>query len=111
MTPPAPLTGPFLPTYPIETERLRLRPIDPVADVDGMQAYRGRADVCRYIPPEPMTREQLATRLTDPELVRSALDHEGQALSLVVDLRETGELIGDVIFFWRSSANHGGEIG
>jgi RimJ/RimL family protein N-acetyltransferase len=111
MTPPAPLTGPFLPTYPIETERLRLRPIDPVADVDGMQAYRGRADVCRYIPPEPMTREQLATRLTDPELVRSALDREGQALSLVVDLRETGELIGDVIFFWRSSANHGGEIG
>ncbi|MBL7495471.1 GNAT family N-acetyltransferase [Frankia sp. CNm7] len=95
----------------METARLLLRPIDPVGDVDGLHAYRSRPDVCRYIPPEPASREQIAERLTNPDLVRSELEHEGQMLSLAVVLKETGELIGDLVFFWRSAQHRGGEIG
>ena len=40
------------PTYPVLTDRLALRPFT-VEDVDAMLAYRGRADVCRYLPFEP----------------------------------------------------------
>ena len=45
------------PDYPIETERLLLRPLDP-DDVDDLHAYQSRADVCRYIPYEPRTRDR-----------------------------------------------------
>ncbi|MDT3444625.1 MULTISPECIES: GNAT family N-acetyltransferase [unclassified Pseudofrankia] len=108
---PGPALGPLRPSYPVETERLLLRPIDPVGDVDGMHAYRSRADVCRYIPPEPMDRAQIAERLANPDFSRAELDREGQALTLAVVLKETGELIGDVVIFWRSTEHRGGEIG
>jgi RimJ/RimL family protein N-acetyltransferase len=42
---------------------------------------------------------------------RQALDSEGQALTLGVELLESGELIGDVILMWQSAEHRGGEIG
>jgi RimJ/RimL family protein N-acetyltransferase len=99
------------PEYPVVTERLLLRPLDPATDVDAVHAYQSRADVCRYIPYEPRTREQIAERLADPERTTATLEKEGDAASLAVALRETGELIGDVLLFWRSEEHRGGEIG
>lgn len=101
----------FTPSYPIETERLLLRPIDPEGDLDAMLAYRSREDVCAYIPPVPATRESLATFLSDPEKIRSTLDEPGQAMLLAVIVRDTGELIGDTLLFWRSAEHRSGEIG
>ena len=46
------------PDYPLLTERLLLRPIDPVRDVAAMHSYRSRADVCRYTPLVPGTVER-----------------------------------------------------
>ena len=43
------------PDYPLLTERLLLRPIDPVRDLAAMHSYRSRADVCRYTPLVPGT--------------------------------------------------------
>lgn len=97
-------------TYPIETARLLLRPLDPMADVDAVHAYQSRADVCRYIPYDPRTREEVAAKLADPES-RSQIDAEGQVLHLAVVLRSTGELIGDVVLFHRSELHRTGEIG
>lgn len=99
------------PDYPLLTERLALRPIDPSADVDAMLAYRGRPDVCRYVPFDPMGRDQLANRLADPEYTRSVIDREGQVLSLAVERRDTGELIGDVVLFWHSEQHRHAEVG
>jgi RimJ/RimL family protein N-acetyltransferase len=42
---------------------------------------------------------------------RQALETEGDALFLVVELTATGELIGDVVLMWRSAEHRGGEIG
>jgi RimJ/RimL family protein N-acetyltransferase len=99
------------PDYPIETDRLLLRPLDPATDVDAVLAYQSRPDVCRYIPYEPRTREQLAERLADPARNRSTLEEPGQVMSLAVIEKQTGTLVGDVVLFWHSAEHRGGEIG
>ena len=73
-------TRALTPAYPIETARLLLRPIDPVSDVDALHAYRSLPEVCRYIPYEPRTRDEVAARLADPARVRSTLTEPGQAI-------------------------------
>ena len=95
------------PDYPIATARLLLRPIDPVADIDALHAYRSREDVCRYIPPVPVTREQLAETYANPERTRSVLTEGGQVLSLAIVLRETGLLVGDIILMWSDPEHRG----
>jgi RimJ/RimL family protein N-acetyltransferase len=97
------------PTYPVRTERLLLRPLT-AADADALVAYRGRADVARYVPFTPMTREVVVERIAGVWAV-TALTDEGQALTLGVELAATGELVGDVVLFWHSREHAGGEIG
>jgi RimJ/RimL family protein N-acetyltransferase len=97
------------PEYPVRTERLLLRPVT-VADADALLAYRGRADVSRYVPFEPMTREQIIERIGG-RWSRTELTDAGQALMLCAEVAGTGELAGDVSLFWRSREHAGGEIG
>jgi len=97
------------PAYPIQTERLLLRPLDPTGDIDAVHAYQSLPEVCRYVPFEPRTRAEIAERLADPERVRWALFGPGEALDLAIVLKGTGELIGDVLLFWRDDTN--AEIG
>ena len=49
--------------HPLESERLLLRPIDAIGDVDAIHAYASREDVCRYIPWTPKTRDEVAVWL------------------------------------------------
>ncbi len=105
------MTRPALaPSYPVETERLLLRPLEQ-SDHDAMLDYRSRPDVCAYIPPEPATPESIKELLADPERTRSVLEAAGQHLSLAVVRRDTGELVGDTILFWHSAEHRSGEIG
>ena len=99
------------PDYPVLTERLLLRPIDPARDLAAMHAYRSRDDVCRYTPLVPGTVEELADRLADPERTRSVIDAEGQVVALVVEHRDTGAVIGDVVLFWHDATDGHAEIG
>lgn len=106
------MTDPRLaPTYPIRTERLLLRPIDPERDLLAMHAYRSIPQVCRYVPFVPGTPEQLAERLADPERTRSNIDAEGQVVALVIELAETGEVVGDLVLFWHSDTDLHAEVG
>lgn len=102
-------TSALRPNYPIETKRLRLRPLTE-KDTDALHAYRSLPDVCRYVPFEPMTREVIRQRLAT-QWANTTLTDEGQTLTLGIELAETGELIGDVILFWHSTLHGGGEIG
>lgn len=97
------------PVYPIVTPRLRLRPLS-IEDIPALLTYRGRADVCRYLPFEPMDERVLRERLAT-DLGRRDLTAEGQGLTLGVELADSGRLIGDVVLFLRSIGNAGGEIG
>lgn len=93
----------------MSTARLSLRPLAP-ADIDGLLAYRGRPDVCRYLPFSPMTREVLETHLAG-DLARTEITEEGQALTLGVWAMDTDRLIGDVVLLFRSREHASGEIG
>ena len=99
------------PDYPIVTERLLLRPLDRPSDVADMHAYRSIEAVCRYVPFSPGTLEEMAERFRDPERVRSSIDAEGQVLSLAIERRDTGAMIGDLVLFWHSVADGHAEIG
>jgi RimJ/RimL family protein N-acetyltransferase len=97
------------PTYPVHGERLLLRPLTS-DDTDALLAYRSREDVCRYVPFEPMTREDIAGRLAG-QWSRTELTDEGQSITLGAQVKDTGELAGDCILMWHSREHAGGEIG
>jgi RimJ/RimL family protein N-acetyltransferase len=107
----APGTHPGLlrPGYPVRTERLVLRPLVP-GDADAMLAYRSRLDVSRYVPFEPMSRDDILGRIAG-QWSRTELTDEGQALTLGAQVAATGELAGDVVLFWHSREHAGGEVG
>jgi len=97
------------PAYPVRGERLLLRPLA-VSDADALLAYRSRDDVCRYVPFEPMSRDDILERIAG-HWARTELTDEGQALTLGAQVRESGELVGDVMLFWHSREHAGGELG
>jgi RimJ/RimL family protein N-acetyltransferase len=97
------------PTYPVRGERLLLRPLT-IGDAGSLLAYRSREDVCRYVPFEPMSREEVIERIAG-QWARTELTDEGQWLTLGAQVGETGELAGDVGLLWRSRAHAGGELG
>ncbi len=97
------------PTYPIATDRLRLRPLTH-ADVDALLAYRALPDACRYVPFDPMDRAAVLNKLERDWSV-TELMAEGQALALGFEIKASGELIGDVTLFFHSEEHRSGEIG
>ncbi|MBO0703516.1 MAG: GNAT family N-acetyltransferase, partial [Candidatus Dormibacteraeota bacterium] len=99
----------LLPSYPIRTRRLRLRPLTE-DDVDALVAYRSLPEVCRYVPFEPMSAAQVRERLSG-HWARRGLDRPGEALTLGVEIAASGALAGDVMLFWTSDEHRSGEIG
>ena len=101
---------PFTFTGPLVTERLVVRAMTS-ADVDDVHAYQSREDVCRYLPFEPRTREEVVTKVATVSTALTLAD-ETDFWQLAVELRsEPGRVIGDVFFALRSVANARGEIG
>jgi RimJ/RimL family protein N-acetyltransferase len=101
--------GPVSCWYPIETERLVLRPYRDT-DFDALLGLQTRDDVTRYLLYDAKTpervHESLALRMMLPPL-----DADGQALTLAAELRATGAVIGDVTLFRVSMVHQQGEIG
>jgi RimJ/RimL family protein N-acetyltransferase len=62
------------------------------------------------VPFEPMSRDDIIERLAG-QWARTELTDEGQSLTLGAQVGETSELVGDVVLFWRSRADAGGELG
>ena len=97
------------PAFPIETERLSLRPFAE-GDFEALFAMQSRADVARWLYWEPRdaeaVRTALAAKLTSPELAA-----DGDRISLAAVLRTTGELIGECSLRWVSSEHRQAEIG
>jgi len=98
------------PNYPVETSRLRLRPLG-AGDLDALLGYHSSHDVHRYLPMDAMDAATVLDRLTMGPWSRSTLEEEGQALTLGVELATTDELVGDVMLRWVSSSDRCGELG
>ena len=71
------------PDYPITTERLLLRPVT-TSDAEAMHAYKSRADVCRHLPHEALTLDQVLERI-NTHYANTMMDDEGQSLTLAVE--------------------------
>jgi RimJ/RimL family protein N-acetyltransferase len=97
------------PDYPVVTPRLRLRP-PTLGDVEALHAYRSLPDICRYVPFTPMTVEDIAERVSG-RWAGPTIEEEGDAFTLVAELKETGRVIGDVVLFFKSAQDRGGEVG
>jgi len=98
------------PSYPVETSRLRLRPLGE-GDLDALVGYHSNPDVHRYLPMEEMDAAAVLDRLTGGTWSRSTLEEEGHILTLGVELAATGELVGDVMLRWVSARDRSGEVG
>ena len=97
------------PAYPLQTERLLLRPFTP-GDLDALLAIQSRDDVTRYLYWDPRTAAEVREVL-DRKVRSTAIVAEGDNLSLAAVLRESGELIGDCSLRWVSAEHRQAEIG
>lgn len=97
------------PHYPVRTSRLVLRPLS-AGDTADLVAYRSLAEVCRFVPFEPMDAEVVARKLGNG-WSRQAITKESDALTLGVELAAERRLVGDVMLYFASAEHRGGEIG
>lgn len=94
----------------LRTARLVLRTMAD-GDVDDIHAYQSRADVCRYLPFEPRTRDEVAEKVAKYSTAL-ALTGDGDFWQLAVErASDPGRVIGDVYFTIKSTVNATGEIG
>jgi RimJ/RimL family protein N-acetyltransferase len=101
---------PYELAVPLRTARLVLRAMTE-ADVDDIHAYQSRADVCRYLPFEPRSREEVAEKVAKYSTAL-ALTGDGDYWQLAIErASDPGHVIGDLYFTIRSAANAAGEIG
>jgi RimJ/RimL family protein N-acetyltransferase len=99
----------FTPAYPLESERLLLRPFQP-GDFDALLAIQSNAGVARFLYWEPRSADEVRAAL-DGRLADASLAEEGDTLGAAVVLRATGEVIGDCSLHWTSREHRVGEIG
>jgi RimJ/RimL family protein N-acetyltransferase len=98
-------------TVPIQTERLTLRQYtESESDFDALFAMHSDPEVTRHLLFDPRTpdevRESLKKRAAPLELTA-----DGDAVNVVVELRETGQHLGDLTLFLVSTEHRLAEIG
>jgi RimJ/RimL family protein N-acetyltransferase len=106
---PIPAAVLYVPDYPIETGRLRLRPFNR-GDVDAVYSYRSRPDVAEYLFDEPMSHEECAEAVR-ARITQVAFSGEGDKILLAVERKDDARLIGEVSLIWRSVADQQAEVG
>jgi RimJ/RimL family protein N-acetyltransferase len=95
---------------PLRTARLLLRPMTD-EDVDDIHAYQSRPDVCRYLPFEPRSRDQVAEKLAK-YATALVLNGSGDFWQLAIERAgDAGHVIGDVYFTIKDLASATCEIG
>ncbi|HEY7667601.1 MAG TPA: GNAT family protein [Actinomycetota bacterium] len=97
------------PSPAFETERLVLRPLAE-GDFDALYAYESREDVARWLYWGPRSPDEVRERL-GRKISARAIRAEGDVLSLAMTLRETGEMVGDIVLEFLSEEHRTGEIG
>jgi RimJ/RimL family protein N-acetyltransferase len=97
------------PVYPVRSARLLLRPLTE-ADVDDLVEYRSIPEVCRYVPFEPQSAEDVIARLNGAWR-QQTLDQAGESITLGAELADSGKVIGDLMLRWLSAEHSCGEIG
>ncbi|WP_028934889.1 GNAT family N-acetyltransferase [Pseudonocardia spinosispora] len=95
--------------YPLRSARLQLRPIVE-ADARAVLAYRSLPEVCRWVPFEPMSLDDVLSRIHGSWATRELVGDD-DALVLGAHLAATDELVGDVMLRLVSREHRCGELG
>lgn len=90
-------------------DRVRLRPIVD-ADVDAMETYRGDPGVCRFLPFEPQSADDIRQRI-GYLFGGTSLEGERGGVVLAIERREDGAVIGDLVLFHLDASSGTAEIG
>ena len=93
---------------PLTTARLTLRPYQP-GDLDGLYRMFSDADVCRYLPWEPMDIEQARAKL-ERRLTQDHIEADGDPLILAAVDPQLG-VVGELMLELSSRSSCQGEIG
>jgi RimJ/RimL family protein N-acetyltransferase len=96
-------------SLPIETDRLTLRRYVE-NDYDDLLKLQSNPDVTRFLLYDVRTPEQVKETLTG-RLADVPMDTDGQALTVAVVLRDTGQHLGEVTLFMNSVEHRTGELG
>ena len=97
------------PDWPIETERLVLRPFEE-GDLDAFFVIQSDEESARWLYEEPRTREE-ARALLERKMAGVELRAEDDWLGAAVIERESGQLVGDLSLHWVSAEHKTGELG
>ena len=101
--------GVLIPSYPVRTPRLLLRPLTS-DDFPDVHAYYQLPEVARYLYWDAATPEQTREAL-DRNTRRTELREEGDSLVLAVVPHEVGRVAGQVSLLWASQEHRQGEVG
>jgi RimJ/RimL family protein N-acetyltransferase len=97
------------PDWPLETERLVLRPYEE-GDFDALHALYAHPDVTRWLYYEPDSVEHTRKRLARKIASRDINDDPESGLQVAVELRD-GTYVGDVVLFYGSVEHRNVELG
>jgi RimJ/RimL family protein N-acetyltransferase len=97
------------PDWPVETNRLTLRPFVE-GDLDAVHAMRSDPGVVRYLYGEVQSRDETRTSL-EQKIAAPAWGQEGDWLSAAAVERESGLIVGDMALHWVSERDRTAEIG
>ncbi len=97
------------PDWPLETERLVLRPFEE-GDLDALYKVYSDAEVSRWLYHEPRTLEE-TRELLGRKIALDRFTAVDQWISAAVVERESGQFVGDVVLHWVSDEHRTGEIG
>ncbi len=100
---------PWRPALPLTTERLVLRVHAP-GDVDDMLVFHSDPEVVRYLP-WPVRDRALVEEALTKRLAQGTVEKEGDWLVLAMEVRETGQVIGEVLLKVDSVEEHRAELG
>ena len=93
----------------VTRDRVRLRPFEE-RDLDAMAAYRGDAEVCRYLPFEPQTPDDIRGRI-GRLFGRTSLEGERAGVILAIERVSDGRVVGDLVLFHLDPQAGSAEIG
>ena len=97
------------PDWPLETERLVLRPYEE-RDFEALHALYSDEEVVRWLYYGPATPEESRSKLKRKIAARDINDDPGSGLQAAVELRD-GTYVGDVVLFYGSVEHRNVELG
>ncbi|MGN9775470.1 GNAT family N-acetyltransferase [Micromonospora sp. H33] len=98
------------PSFPIRTERLDLRPFT-ASDLESLHAYFSDPELHRYVDIGGPTDLEGSRAVLARRQKRTTLSDAGDSIQLAIVLRETGQIVGDVVLIWTRPEHRQGEVG